>query len=80
LPDDYENDDPGNCVIYSITFIYFLTKIVYWATFKTCCVCLVVHCRTRRDPDVVILDQNLYIWVYKDLPKKHHLLRKVPNC
>jgi hypothetical protein len=29
LPDDYENDDPGNCVIYSITFIYFLTKIVY---------------------------------------------------
>lgn len=36
--------------------------------------------KTRQDPDVVIQIQDPYNWVYKDLPKKHHLLRKVPNC
>jgi hypothetical protein len=39
----------------------------------------VVKYKTRRDPDVVIVNkEDPYQWVYKDLPKKHHVLRKVP--
>jgi hypothetical protein len=29
---------------------------------------------------MVIINQDPYHWVYKDLPKSHHLLCKVPNC
>jgi hypothetical protein len=41
----------------------------------------VVKYKTCRDPDVVIVNkEDPYQWVYKDLPKKHHVLRKVPIC
>jgi hypothetical protein len=40
-----------------------------------------VKYKTRRDLDVVIVNkEDPYQWVYKDLPKKHHVLRKVPDC
>jgi hypothetical protein len=41
----------------------------------------VVKYKTRRDPNVVIVNkEDPYQWVYKDIPRKHHMLRKVPNC
>jgi hypothetical protein len=41
----------------------------------------VVKYKTRRDPDVVIVNKkDPYQWVYKDLPTKHHVLWKVPIC
>jgi hypothetical protein len=41
----------------------------------------VVKYKTRRDPNVVIANkEDTYQWVYKNLPKKHHVLRKVPTC
>jgi hypothetical protein len=29
---------------------------------------------------VIVNKEDPYQWVYKDLPKKHHMLRKVPIC
>ena len=36
--------------------------------------------RTLRDPKVVMMENDPYDRVYKDLPSKHLVLRKVPIC
>ena len=36
--------------------------------------------RTLRDPKVVMMENDPYDRVYKDLPLKHLVLRKVPIC
>lgn len=36
--------------------------------------------KTRRDPDVALVQNDPYVEVYRNLPTSHHVLRKVPNC
>jgi len=39
-----------------------------------------VDFKTTRDPDVVILDNDRYDRVYRDLPAHSLVLKKVPIC
>ena len=36
--------------------------------------------KSFRDPKVIILENDPFDRVYKDLPAHHHVLRKVPIC